>query len=61
MNLNGHAPKGFGLFHRKHSIDEIDGSHTKLTDEHARAIAGSLDRAKWVSKIILRNTGLTDD
>lgn len=60
MNRNGHAPKAFGFLHRKHSINEIDGSNLKLSDEQSRAIAGSLDRAKYVSKLILRNTDLTD-
>ena len=60
MNRNGHIPKGFGFVHRKHSINKIDGSNCKITDEHADAIAGSLGRAKYVSKLILRNTGMID-
>ena len=60
MNRNGHVPKGFGFVHRKHDFHEIDGSNIQLSDAHAGAIAGSLDRAKYVNKLILRNTGLND-
>ena len=61
MHRNGHAPKGFGLIHRRPPTDEIDGSNVKITNYHAKAIACSLDRAKYVNKLILRNTGLTDN
>ena len=60
MNRGGDVPKGFGFVHRKHDFHEIDGSNIKISDNHAKAIAGSLDRAKYVNKLILRNTGLTD-
>ena len=60
MNRNGHIPKGFGFVHRKNSIDSIDGSNCKITNEHAQAMASSLSRARYVNKLILRNTGLTD-
>lgn len=61
MNRNGHVPKGFGYVHRKHAINEIDGSEIRITDQHAKAMAASLDKAKYVNKLILRNTGLTDE
>ena len=32
MNRNGHIPKGFGYVHRKHAINEIDGSEIRITD-----------------------------
>ena len=60
MNRNGHIPKGFGYVHRKHAINEIDGSEIRITDEHAKAMATSLDKAKYVNKLVLRNTGLND-
>ncbi len=61
MNKNGHIPKGFGLVHRKNSVNTIDAGEAQLSDQHANAIASSLDRASYVNKLILRNVGLTDD
>jgi len=61
MNRNLHIPKGFGFVHRKQPVNSIDASQTKITDEHAKAISQSLDRAKYVNKLILRNVGLRDD
>lgn len=60
MNKSGHIPKGFGYIHRRANIDSIDGSNCNITDQHAYAMSASLDRAKYVHKLILRNTGLTD-
>ena len=61
MNRNGHAPRNFGFVHRRQPIHEIDGSGIIMTDQYARAIAGSLDRARYVNHLILRNTGMTDE
>jgi len=60
MNKNGQIPKGFGFVHRKRSVNAIDAGEVQISDHHARAIAISLDRAKYVNKLILRNVGLTD-
>lgn len=61
MNRNGHVPKSFGFVRRNHSIDEIDGSNCQISDAQTKAIALSLDKAKFVNKLILRNVGLTDN
>ena len=61
MNRNMHIPKGFGFVHRRQPINSIDASDFQITNEHARAMAGSLGRARHVNKLILRNVGLKDE
>lgn len=61
INKAGHIPKGFGLVHRKNGINEIDCTDCKISDQQAKAIAASLNRAKYVSTLRLRNTGLSDE
>ena len=61
MNRNGHVPKGFGMVHRRGGVNEIDANEIQMTDAHAKALAGSVGRAKYVNKLILKNVGLRDD
>ena len=62
MNHNGHVPKSFGMVRRSKDIpNEINASHIKISDVHATAISNSLNRAKFINKLILKNVGLRDD
>ena len=53
-------PKGLGMIHRKDEIDQIKVCGLNLDGIHLEAFATSVSRAKFVTKIILKDCGLTD-
>ena len=54
------APKGLGMIHRKDNVDQINMRGLNLDGIHLEAFAISVARAKYVTKIILKDCGLTD-
>ena len=62
MNRNAHIPKSFGMVRRaKDAPNEMNASNVTISGEHAVAIANSLNRARFINKLILKNVGLKDD
>ena len=60
VNDKGLVPKGLGMIHRKDDIDQIKVTGLNLDGIHLEAFAESVHRAKYVTKIILRDCGLSD-
>ena len=53
-------PKGLGMIHRKDDVDQIKVCGLNLDGIHLEAFAISVHRARYVTKIILKDCGLTD-
>ena len=60
VNEKGMAPKGLGMIHRKDDVDQINLRGLNLDGIHLEAFAISVSRAKYVTKIILKDCGLSD-
>ena len=61
MNDNCAVPRSLGLIHRKDDRMVIDAKEISLKSPHAQAFAAAVGRAKYVEKLALRNTNLTDE
>ena len=62
MNHNGHIPKSFGMVNRnKGAPNELNASNVTISEVHAEAIGHSLNRAKFINKLILANAHLKDE
>ena len=60
VNSKGQIPKGLGMIHRKDDTDQINLRGMNLGGIHLEAFAMSVNRAKYVTKINLKDCGLTD-
>ena len=61
IDAKGIIPKSFGMVHRKNKPNELNAGAVMIDDDHAEAIAKSLNRARYINKLLLRNVGLRDD
>ena len=59
INSKGQIPKGLGMIHRKDGIDQINLQGTNL-GIRLEAFSLSLNKAKYVTKINLKDCGLTN-
>ena len=60
INKAGSVPKSMGLIHRKDDPSMLNMESVLIDKVHACALEESLGKAKFVSKLILRNCGLMD-
>ena len=60
VNQRGLPPKGLGMIHRRGHTDQIKLCRIPLDGYQMETFAESVHRAKFVTKIILKDCGLTD-